>query len=120
MSLSQQIPNFDPGRGVHRAPDTATDLKAPFPWPGGKSKVADMVWERLGNVDNYVEPFAGSLAVLLRRPADHFASRYRVETCNDADHFLVNLWRAAAVVKRVNAGRKADRLSAVEERGRGM
>jgi len=55
-----------------------------------------MVWERLGNVDNFVEPFAGSLAVLLRRPADHFAGRYRVETCNDADHFIVNLWRAVA------------------------
>jgi hypothetical protein len=29
-------------------------LKAPFPWPGGKSRVADLVWSRLGNVDNYV------------------------------------------------------------------
>ena len=39
----------------------------------GKAKVADLVWQRLGNVDNYVEPFMGSLATLLRRPADHFA-----------------------------------------------
>jgi DNA adenine methylase len=95
--LSQLIPDLDPGRGVHRAP-VANDgpLKAPFPWAGGKSKVADLVWERLGNTDNYVEPFAGSLAVLLRRPADHFAGGYRVETCNDADHFITNFWRAVS------------------------
>jgi len=43
-------------------------LKAPFPWFGGKSRAAALVWERFGNVRNYVEPFAGSLAVLLARP----------------------------------------------------
>lgn len=69
-------------------------LKAPFPYPGGKSRVADLVWERLSDVDNYVEPFAGSLACLLRRPAEHFANGYRVETVNDANHYLVNFWRA--------------------------
>ena len=64
-------------------------LKSPFPWFGGKSKVADLVWARFGNVVNYVEPFAGSLAVLL--------ARERVigsETVNDKDAFLSNFWRA--------------------------
>jgi DNA adenine methylase len=37
---------------------------------GGKSRVAPQVWERFGDVANYVEPFAGSLAVLLGRPTD--------------------------------------------------
>lgn len=46
----------------------APDLRAPFPWFGGKRRVAAQVWEALGAVDNYVEPFAGSLAVLLERP----------------------------------------------------
>jgi hypothetical protein len=32
---------------------------APFPWFGGKSRAADLVWERFGDVPNYVEPFAG-------------------------------------------------------------
>jgi len=72
----------------------AKPLKAPFPYPGGKSRVADYVWSRLGDVDNYVEPFAGSLAVLLRRPADHFRDGYRVETVNDANSYLVNFWRS--------------------------
>lgn len=74
--------------------DRKLPLKAPFPYPGGKSRVADLVWSRLGDVDNYVEPFAGSLAMLLKRPADHFANGYRVETVNDANHYLVNFWRA--------------------------
>ena len=43
-------------------------LKAPFPWFGGKSLCAPQVWERFGNVPNYVEPFFGSGAVLLGRP----------------------------------------------------
>jgi len=28
-------------------------VKAPFPWFGGKSRVADLVWDRFGNVPNY-------------------------------------------------------------------
>ena len=64
-------------------------LKAPFPWFGGKSKVAELVWSRFGCTGNYVEPFAGSLAVLLGRP--HEAA---TETVNDKDAFLSNFWRA--------------------------
>jgi hypothetical protein len=51
------------------------------------------VWAALGDVDNYVEPFAGSLAVLLGRPGSH---RRKCETVNDADAFLANFWRALA------------------------
>jgi site-specific DNA-adenine methylase len=68
-------------------------LQAPFVWFGGKRRVASEVWAVLGDVDNYVEPFAGSLAVLLGRPARH---RRRCETVNDADAFLANFWRALA------------------------
>ena len=42
--------------------------KAPFPYFGGKSKAAELVWSLLGDVPHYVEPFAGSMAVLLNRP----------------------------------------------------
>jgi site-specific DNA-adenine methylase len=67
--------------------------KAPFPWFGGKSKAAPLVWELLGDVPHYVEPFAGSLAVLLNRP--HQANRsYFSETVNDLDGVIVNAWRA--------------------------
>jgi hypothetical protein len=65
------------------------DLRAPFPWFGGKSRVASLVWERFGEVVNYVEPFAGSLAVLLGRP--HAPT---IETVNDLDGHLANVWRA--------------------------
>ena len=66
-------------------------LQAPFPYFGGKRKVAPIVWERFGDVTNYVEPFFGSGAVLLGRPAAH---RRKVETVNDLDGFVANFWRA--------------------------
>lgn len=71
-----------------------TDLrKTPFPWWGGKSDAAPAVWAALGDVPHYLEPFAGSLAVLMRRP--HLANRpYFSETVNDADGLLVNAWRS--------------------------
>lgn len=49
-----------------------------------------MVWQRFGHVSNYVEPFAGSLAVLLGRPEPWEGS----ETVNDRDGFVANFWRA--------------------------
>jgi len=51
--------------------------------------VAPQVWQAFGDVPNYVEPFAGSLAVLLGRPHTP-----RTETVNDADLLLCNFWRA--------------------------
>jgi len=67
-------------------------LRAPFPWFGGKSRAASLIWERFGDVPNYVEPFAGSLAVMLARP-----TVARVETVNDLDCYLANFWRAVSV-----------------------
>lgn len=67
--------------------------KTPWPWFGGKADAAEAVWGALGDVDHYVEPFAGSLAVLLRRP--HPCNRtYYSETVNDLDGLLVNAWRS--------------------------
>lgn len=66
-------------------------LRAPFPYFGGKRRVAALVWSRIGDVDNYIEPFCGSAAVLLARPHPP-----RVETLNDADCYLANFWRATA------------------------
>ncbi len=64
-------------------------MRAPFPWFGGKSRAAELVWGGFGDVANYVEPFAGSLAVLLARP-----HAPRIETVNDLDCYLSNFWRA--------------------------
>lgn len=66
-------------------------MKAPFPYFGGKRAVADRVWAALGDVRHYIEPFCGSCAVLLMRPTWH---KHRVETVNDADGHLANVWRA--------------------------
>jgi DNA adenine methylase len=65
------------------------DLDAPFPWFGGKRRVAPWVWQAFGEVGNYVEPFFGSGAVLLGRPHPP-----QIETVNDLDGFVANAWRA--------------------------
>lgn len=49
------------------------------------------MWSALGDCDNYIEPFAGSLAVLLGRPVWHTGT---TETVNDKDQYLANFWRA--------------------------
>ncbi len=64
-------------------------LRAPFPWFGGKSRVSHIVWDYFGDCRNYVEPFAGSLAVLLNRPTEA-----KIETVNDLDCWIANFWRA--------------------------
>lgn len=74
--------------GAHK---TAREIKTPFPYFGGKARVAPLVWQLLGDVPNYVEPFCGSAAVLLARPAEHKGG---TETINDADGFVSNFWRA--------------------------
>ncbi len=68
-------------------------IVAPFPYFGGKSKVAPLVWERFGNVDNYVEPFGGSLAVLLGRPDNH-EWWSKKETVGDYSGMIVNVFRS--------------------------
>ena len=65
-------------------------LKAPFPWFGGKRKVAAAIWQRFGSVKNYVEPFFGSGAALLGRPTPFDGN----ETINDLDGYVANFWRA--------------------------
>lgn len=64
-------------------------LKSPYPYFGGKSRIAPTIWQRLGNVPNYCEPFFGSGAVLLSRP-----HAPKTETVNDLDGMIANFWRA--------------------------
>ncbi len=68
---------------------TNSKLKSPYPYFGGKSKVAPIIWSAFGEVSNYVEPFGGSLAVLLASPKVS-----KIETVNDLDCFIANFWRA--------------------------
>lgn len=67
----------------------AGTLAAPFPYFGGKSLACAEAWKAMGDPTNYVEPFAGSAAMLLGRP-----NVGKVETINDADGFVSNFWRA--------------------------
>lgn len=64
---------------------------APFPWFGGKRRIADVVWQAFGpDIPNFVEPFFGSGAILLGRPN----GAGKIETVNDLDRYLANFFRA--------------------------
>ena len=63
-----------------------------FPYFGTKRKFADQVWRRFGNPERYIEPFAGSIAVLLRRP-ELPAGEY-AEVIGDLSGKIANTWRA--------------------------
>lgn len=66
-------------------------MKSPYPYFGGKSRVADEVWQRLGKTATCVEPFWGSGAVYLACPWwDEFSSI----VVNDLSHYISNFWRA--------------------------
>ncbi len=65
-------------------------MRAPFPYFGGKSKIASTIWGLIGDVKSYTEPFAGSLAVLLARP-----SPGSLEVVGDWSGYIANFWRAA-------------------------
>ena len=69
-----------------------TDLKAPFPYFGGKSTIAADVWAAIGQPKHYLEPFFGSGAVLLARP-DYNPAKH-METICDKDGYVANVWRS--------------------------
>lgn len=90
-------------------------LKAPFPYFGGKSRIADLVWSRFGDTPNYVEPFCGSCAVLLARPHDGI----RTETVNDMNAWLANVWRAVSRDPDAVAEYASDPVSELDLHARG-
>ncbi len=65
--------------------------KAPFPFFGGKSSIANVVWQYLGDCHMYIEPFFGSGAVLLNRPNIPTGGN---EIVCDKDGFIANVCRA--------------------------
>jgi hypothetical protein len=75
--------------------DPAGPVPSPYPWFGGKRRVAEKVWIQFGaaEIRNYVEPFYGSGAVLLARPGVE-GDNLPVETVNDLNAWLTNFWRA--------------------------
>lgn len=62
-------------------------MKPPFAYYGGKTTIAKQIVGLFPQHVHYVEPFAGSLAVLLaKRPS-------RMETVNDLDGEVMTFWR---------------------------
>jgi DNA adenine methylase len=66
---------------------TAAQIKPPFTYFGGKTRIAEKIVDLLPAHEHYVEPFAGSLAVLLAKP------RSMMETVSDLNGDIVAFWR---------------------------
>jgi DNA adenine methylase len=62
-------------------------MKPPFNYFGGKTRLAPAIAALLPDHLHYVEPFAGSMAVLLAKAPS------RMETVNDIDGELMTFWR---------------------------
>lgn len=62
-------------------------MKPPFPYFGGKQTLAPVIADLLPAHGHYVEPYGGSLALLLAKKPS------AMETVNDLDGDLVNFWR---------------------------
>lgn len=62
-------------------------MKAVLKYPGAKNRIADWICSYIPDHDVYVEPFAGSLAVLFNKERSH------IETVNDINGEVVNYFR---------------------------
>jgi DNA adenine methylase len=64
-----------------------TDMIGPFPYIGGKRRIARQLVSLIPEHTTYVEPFAGGAQVFFHKP------RSRVEVLNDLDDEIVNVLR---------------------------
>lgn len=62
-------------------------MKPPFPYFGGKQRLADKIVELFPPHESYVEPYCGGLSVLLAKP------KAKLETVNDLDGDIITFWR---------------------------
>ena len=77
-----------PGVMEEQPEEKVKQLKGLFARMGAKSVLRDWLVERLPQDHTYVEPFCGSMKVLLWKK-----KRSKIEIVNDADRFLINFWR---------------------------
>lgn len=73
-------------------------LRAPFPWFGGKSRAADIIWQRLGaDVINFVEPF---FATRCRHGVPEWATLGDIQAALPAYPSKVVTTKLASMVRR--------------------
>lgn len=70
------------------------ELRAPYAYIGSKRYIAPLVWQKLGKVDIYIEPFFGSGAIMLSNPYEPLP---KYEVVNDLNCYIANFWRATKI-----------------------
>jgi DNA adenine methylase len=78
-------------------------MMTPFPYFGGKSRIAPEIWQRFSDPSYYFEPFAGALGALLGRPAPG-----KHEYVGDTYCLITNFFRAAKFADPRELARAAD------------
>ena len=70
-------------------------MKPLFCYFGGKRRIANEVWKRLGKPDLYIEPFLGGGAVFFAKPEEYKGG---FDLLNDSDGLIINFYRAVRVL----------------------
>jgi DNA adenine methylase len=81
---------YDDGGTEYHTPDNleSDEVKSPLKWHGGKFYLANRIVSLIPkNATQYIEPYGGSLAVLLERNPENCA-----EIVNDLNGALINFW----------------------------
>ena len=68
--------------------------KTPFPWFGGKTQAADLVWKAFGDVPHYVEPFFGGGAPYSSTGPTHATGHTSPKPSTTSTDWSINAWRA--------------------------
>lgn len=62
-----------------------------YPYYGKKAVVAPLIWEHLGKVNHYIEPFFGGGGVWCYGAAYGY---FKTSTINDLYFIIANIWRS--------------------------
>lgn len=79
MAIKQRFSSLEQKGKMH--------LKSVLKYPGAKNRIAPWICEYIPKHDVYLEPFAGSLAILFNKERSH------IETVNDLHGEVVNFFR---------------------------
>ena len=87
LTDSVALAAWEGGEDVASPQRPAGPVRPPFPYFGGKQRIADQIVAFFPEHEHYVEPFCGSLSVFAAKAPS------RLETVNDLDGDVMTFWR---------------------------
>ena len=96
VTNDEMLRMFDDLDAINHEVTKESILRAPFPYPGGKSRSVKYILEYLPHSKIYVEPFGGSAAVMLSKP------RCELDVFNDRYSGVVSFYRCMRNKEKVD------------------